>query len=411
MGKEDVVVGLDIGTSKVATIICEVDDSGQIEVLGVGVAPSKGLRKGMVVNLESTTDSIRKSVSSAEMAAGLKVKSVFAGIAGEHIRGLNSHSVVIIPNRKSKSRQISSADMNRAIEQAKDIEIPADRKILDAIPREFIVDDQDGILDPVGMVGTRLESLVHVITGSVSSVQNIIKAIENANLEAEDIMLQPLASSEAVLYQDEKEMGVILIDIGAGTTDIVIYVEGSVWYTAVMPIGGDLVTNDIAIGLRTPIGKAEEIKKNSGCALMDMVEANEMIEVPGVGGRDPKKIPRRILSGIIQPRMQELLEFVQEEIKASGYNDMTPAGVVITGGTSMLYGISQLAEGVFGAQVRIGYPREVKGLFNRVKDPSFATGVGLVLRGAKQHGTGSVIKSNQFTHIFKRMRNWFSGYF
>jgi cell division protein FtsA len=411
VGKEDVVVGLDIGTSKVAAIICEVDESDQIEVLGVGVAPSKGLRKGMVVNLESTTDSIRKAVSSAEMAAGLKVKSVFAGIAGEHIRGLNSHSVVIIPNRKNKSRQISSADMNRAIEQAKDIEIPADRKILDAIPREFIVDDQDGILDPVGMVGTRLESLVHVITGSVSSVQNIIRAIESANLDAEDIMLQPLASSEAVLYQDEKEMGVILIDIGAGTTDIVIYIEGSVWYTAVIPIGGDLVTNDIAIGLRTPIGKAEEIKKNSGCALVDMVGTSEMIEVPGVGGRDPKKISRRILAGIIQPRMQELLEFVQEEIKSSGYNDMTPAGVVITGGTSMLYGISQLAENVFGAQVRIGYPREVKGLFNRVKDPSFATGVGLVLRGAKQHGTGSVIKSNQFTHIFKKMKDWFSGYF
>jgi len=411
MAKEGVVVGLDIGTSKVAAVICEVDDSGQIEVLGVGVAPSKGLRKGMVVNLESTTDSIRKAVSSAEMVAGLKVKSVFAGIAGEHIRGQNSHSIVIIPNRKNKSRQISSADVKRAIEQAKDIEIPVDRKILDAIPREFIVDDQDGILEPVGMVGTRLESLVHLITGSVSSIQNIIKAIENADLDAEDIMLQPLASSEAVLYQDEKEMGVILIDIGAGTTDIVIYIEGSVWYTAVIPIGGDLVTNDIAIGLRTPIGRAEDIKKNSGSALMDMVGANEMIEVPGVGGRNPKMLPRRILAGIIEPRMRELLEFVHEEIKTSGYNDMTPAGVVITGGTSMLYGISQLAEDIFGVQVRVGYPREVKGLFSRIKDPSFATGVGLVLRGVKQHGTGSGIKSYQFPQIFKMMRNWFSSYF
>ena len=411
MAKEDVVVGLDIGTSKVAAIICEVDENNQIEVLGVGVAPSKGLRKGMIVNLESTTDSIRKAVASAEMVAGLKAKSVFAGIAGDHVRGFNSHSVVIIPNSRNKVRQISPTDVKRAIEQAKDIEVPADRKILDAIPREFIVDDQDGILEPVGMVGTRLEALVHVITGSVSSVQNVIKAIENADLDAEDIMLQPLASSEAVLYQDEKEMGVILIDIGAGTTDIVIYIEGSVWYTAVIPIGGDLITNDIAIGLRTPISKAEDIKKNSGCALMDMVGANEMVEVHGVGGRNPKMLPRRILAGIIQPRMKELLEFVYREIKASGYDDIIPAGVVITGGTSMLYGISELTEDIFGVQARIGYPKEVKGLFNRVKDPSFATGVGLVLRGAKQHGTNSTIKSNQLPMIFKRMRNWFSSYF
>jgi len=411
VAKEDIVVGLDIGTSKVAAIISEVDENGQIEVLGVGVAPSKGLRKGMVVNLESTTDSIKKAVSSAEMAAGLKAKSVFAGIAGEHIRGINNHSVVIIPNRKNKTRQISSADVKRAIEQAKAIEVPSDRKILDAIPREFVVDDQDGILDPVGMCGTRLESLVHVITGSVSSVQNIIKAIENAGLDVEDIMLQPLASSEAVLYQDEKEMGVILIDIGAGTTDIVIYIEGSVWYTAVVPIGGDLITNDIAIGLRTPIGRAEEIKKDSGCALVEMVGANEMIEVPGVGGRNPKNLPRRVLAGIIQPRMKELLEFVYEEIQTSGYNDVTPAGLVITGGTSMLYGISELAEDIFRMQVRIGYPREVKGLFNRVKDPSFATGVGLVLRGVKRLGMGSGIKSNQFIQVFKRMSSWFSSYF
>jgi cell division protein FtsA len=330
--KEDIVVGLDIGTSKVAAIIGEVNENNQVEVLGVGLAPSKGLRKGMIVNLESTTDSIKKAITNAQMVAGLEAKSVYAGIAGEHIKGSNNHGVIIIPNRKN--RQISEADVKRVIDQAKSIEVPSDRKILDAIPREFIVDDQEAVDDPVGMVGTRLEALVHIVTGAVPSVQNIIRAIENAELDVNDIMLQPLASCEAVLYPDEKEMGVILIDIGAGTTDIVIYVEGAVWYTAVVPIGGDLVTNDIAIGLRTPIAKAEDLKRNSGCALVDMVGGNELIVVPGVGGRNPRVIPRRILAGVIEPRVKELLDFVHKEIQISGYKGLTPAGIVMTGGYS-----------------------------------------------------------------------------
>jgi len=407
--KEDIVVGLDIGTSKIAAIIAEVDENNQIEVLGVGLSPSKGLRKGMIVNLETTTDAIRKAVDNAQMVSGLDVKSVFAGIAGEHIRAFNNDGIIIIPNKRN--RQISKDDVRRVIDQAKNIEIPSDRKILDAIPREFIVDGQEAVDDPVGMFGTRLEALVHIITGAVPAVQNIIKAIENAGLHVNDIMLQPLASSEAVLYPDEKEMGVILIDIGAGTTDIVIYVEGSIWFTAVIPIGGDLVTNDIAVGLHTPISKAEELKKTSGCALTDIVGPNELIEVPGVGGRNPKMIPRRILASVIEPRVTELLNFVNKEVKSSRYKSLTPAGIVMTGGASMLDSIDELAERIFNMQVRIGYPREVKGLFDRVKDPSFATCVGLVLKGAERKESGYGISSGQTPLILKKMKNWFSGYF
>ena len=409
MPKEDIVVGLDIGTSKIAAIIAEVDENNQIEVLGVGLSPSKGLRKGMIVNLETTTDAIRKAVDNAQMVSGLDVKSVFAGIAGEHIRAFNNDGIIIIPNKRN--RQISKDDVRRVIDQAKNIEIPSDRKILDAIPREFIVDGQEAVDDPVGMFGTRLEALVHIITGAVPAVQNIIKAIENAGLHVNDIMLQPLASSEAVLYPDEKEMGVILIDIGAGTTDIVIYVEGSIWFTAVIPIGGDLVTNDIAVGLHTPISKAEELKKTSGCALTDIVGPNELIEVPGVGGRNPKMIPRRILASVIEPRVTELLNFVNKEVKSSRYKSLTPAGIVMTGGASMLDSIDELAERIFNMQVRIGYPREVKGLFDRVKDPSFATCVGLVLKGAERKESGYGISSGQTPLILKKMKNWFSGYF
>jgi len=406
--KEDIVVGLDIGTSKIAAIIAEVDENDLIEILGVVLAPSKGLRKGMIVNLESTTNAIKKAIENAQMVAGIEVKSVFAGIAGEHVRGFNNQGIVIIPNKKN--RQISKDDVRRVIDQAKDMEIPSDRRILDAIPRDFIVDDQEAV-DPVGMFGTRLEALVHIVTGAVPAVQNIIKAIENAGLHVNDIMLQPLASSEAVLYSDEKEMGVILIDIGAGTTDIVIYVKGSVWYTAVVPMGGDLVTNDIAIGLRTPIAKAEELKKESGCAMAEMVGTNELIEVPGVGGRNPKVIPRRVLARVIEPRVTELLDFVHEEIKTSGYKELTPAGIVMTGGASMLDCIDELAERIFGMQVRIGFPKEVKGLFKRVENPSFATGVGLVLRGAEKRESSDGISSVQLNAILKKMKNWFSGYF
>ncbi len=413
MAKDGIVVGLDIGTSKVAAIISEVDNNGQIEVLGVGLSPSKGLRKGIVINIDATTDAIYKAISSAEMVSGIKVESVIAGIAGEHIKGLNNHGVVIIPNKRN--RFVSQADVKRVINQAKDMEIPSDRSILDVIPREFIVDDQKGIKDPVGMAGSRLEVLIHIITGSVTSVQNIVKAIENVGLRVDDIVLQPLASGDAVLEPDEKELGVILVDIGAGTTDIVIYVKDSIWHTGVIPIGGEQVTNDIAIGLRTPLPKAEEIKKSSGCAMVSMVNSDEFIEVPGVGGRKPRVLPKLALAEIIEPRMEEILEIIYKEIQASGYKGMFPAGVVFTGGASMLNGLTELAEQVFDMPVRIGYPREVKGLNERVKDPIFATGVGLVMNGIHRSESKNYkkrsIRSDRVTTLMKRMRDWFSSYF
>ncbi len=413
MARENVVVGLDIGTSKVAAIIGEIGEDDQMEVIGVGLAPSRGLRKGVVVNLEATTSSIEKAVSDAEMMAGVEVGSVFAGVAGGHIRGINHHGVIIVPNRKN--RTITEADIKRVVNQAKAIEMPIEREILEALPREFIVDDQRGIRDPVGMSGTRLEALIHIVTGAVTSVQNIVKAINSAGLAVEDIVLQPMASSEAVLEQDEKDLGVVLIDMGAGTTDVVIYVNGAIWHTGVVPLGGEQVTNDIAIGLRTPLPSAEEIKRDSGCALVSSVNGDETVEVPSVGGRQPRTITRRALAEIIEPRMGEVLELVYREIQTSGYGDMAPAGVVITGGASMLEAVSELAEGIFDMPVRIGYPRQVRGLADKVKDPVYATGVGLILHGARERRSGNgarrFIKANHFNRIMKRMKDWLSTYF
>jgi len=415
LSNSDIITGLDIGTSKVAAVIAEINENNQVEVLGVGHTPSKGLRNGNIINLDTTTESIKKAIASAEMMAGTKVKSVFVGIAGEHIRGINSKSTVIIPGRKNNPqiRQISSADVERAIKQAKAIETPSDRKVLISITRGFVIDDQDGVTDPVGIFGTRLDALVHVVTGSVSAVQNLIKAVENANIDVESVLLQPLASSESVLYEDEKEIGVILIDIGAGTTDVIIYVDGAVWYTAVIPFGGDLITKSIAIRLNTPIEKAEDIKKESACALADAVNSNEMISVPGVGGRDAHEVPKRMLAEVIEPLVGKLFEYIRKEIESSGYKGVTRAGVVITGGCAMLKSIDKLAERVFGLQTRIGYPRQLNGLYDRVKDPSFATCIGLVLKGAEQgrleSRNGFKLKHNQFLKIFARMKNWLSG--
>lgn len=414
MARDNIVVGLDIGTSKVAAIIGEMgDDDSKVEVIGVGVASSKGLRKGVVVNLEATTSSIEKAVSDAEMMAGVEVGSVFAGVAGGHIRGINHHGVVIVGDRKN--RFITEADVKRVINQAKAIEMPIEREILEALPREFIVDDQGGIKDPVGMSGTRLEALIHIVTGAVTSVQNIIKAINGAGLAVEDIVLQPLASSEAVLEQDEKDLGVILIDIGAGTTDVVIFVSGAIWHTGVIPLGGEQVTNDIAIGLRTPLPSAEEIKKTAGCALLNAVNGSDTVEVPSVGGRQPRVITKRVLAKIVESRMEETLQLVHREIVTSGYGEMAPAGVVMTGGASRLKAVPELAEQIFNMPVRIGCPREVSGLTDKVNDPMYATGVGLILHGAKERrlGDGAMrfIKANHFNRILKRMKDWLSNYF
>lgn len=413
MSRGETVTGLDIGTSKVAAIIGVIGKDDKMEVTGVGLAPSRGLRKGVVVNLEATTAAIEKAVADAEIMAGVEVGSVYAGIAGGHIRGINHHGVVIVPNRKN--RTITEADIKRVITQAKAIEIPIEREILVALPREFIVDDQRGILDPVGMSGTRLEALIHIVTGAVTSVQNIVKAINGAGLAVEDIVLQPMASSEAVLEQDEKDLGVILVDMGAGTTDVVIYVNGAIWHTGVVPLGGEQVTNDIAIGLRTPLPSAEEIKRDSGCALTSLVNGGETIEVPSVGGRQSRVIAKRALAEIIQPRMAELLELVYREVQTSGYGDMAPAGVVMTGGASLLTATSDLAEHIFNMPVRIGYPRQVSGLADKVKDPIYATGVGLILHGVRERRSGNgarrFIKGNHFHRILRRMKDWLSTYF
>ncbi|MGB9594654.1 MAG: cell division protein FtsA [Candidatus Poribacteria bacterium] len=415
MASSNIITGLDVGTSKVVAIIAEIDENSQVEILGVGNVPSKGLINGTIINLDSTTDSIRKAIDSAEMMAGTKVKSVHVGLAGEHIRGINSKGTAIIPGKKNnlQIRQISSSDVERAIKQAKSIETPNDRKVITTITRGFIVDDRDGITEPVGIFGTRLDALVHVVTGSVTAVQNLIKAVENANVNVESIELQPLASSESVLYKDEKEMGVMLIDIGAGTTDIIIYVEGAVWYTAVIPFGGEKITKSIAIMLNTPKEKAEDIKKESACALTNEVDSNEMISVPGIGGRESYEVPKRTVAEVVEPLLKGLFEYIRKEVESSGYKGVTHAGVVITGGCAMLKSIDKLAERVFGQQTRIGYPRQLNGLYDRVKDPSFATCIGLVLKGAERNGltkgNSLEIKPNQFLKIFAKMKNWLSG--
>jgi len=414
MPKNNIVASLDVGTSKVAAFIGEVHEDGHVEITGTGITPSKGLRKGVVVNLETTTNSIKKAMETAKMMAGVEVNSVFAGVAGGHIRGINHHAIVLISNKKN--RIITEADVKRVIDQAKNIEMPIEREILAAIPREFIVDDNKGIIvPPIGMTGTRLEALVHIVTGAVTSIQNIIKAINNAGLSVEDIVLQPIASGLAVLDDDEKRMGVILVDIGAGTTDVVAYVNGTVWHTGVIPVGGDQLTNDIAVGLRTPMISAETIKKDHGCAMANMVDGKAVLDIPGIGGRQSQSVSERVLAKIIEPRAEEIMDFVYREIQGSGYGDMIKSGVVLTGGTSMLNGITNLAERVFGVPVRVGYPQGVNGLIEKVKEPMYATGVGLLLHGAeerkKNKGVVRDIKPNHFNKIYKRMKDWLSDYF
>lgn len=409
-----IVTALDVGTSKVAALIGEVHEDGHVEIIGVGVVPSKGLRKGVVVNLDTTATSIKKAISTAKMMAGVEIDTVFAGVAGGHIRGINHHAIVIISNRKN--RTINDSDIKRVIEQAKNIEMPIEREILEAIPREFIVDDNKGIVEPpIGMTGTRLEALVHIVTGAVTSIQNIIKAINMAGLACEDIVLQPLASGLAVLDADERRLGVILVDIGAGTTDVVAYVNGTVWHTGVIPVGGDYITDDIARMLRTPMNSAEEIKKSAGCALANLVNSKDSIEVPSVGGRKPRVFARRVLANIIEPRIEEILDLVYREVQGSGYLDKISAGVVVTGGTAQLQAIANLTEQIFDMPVRIGYPRWVSGLKEKVNDPMYATGVGLLLHGAEERKSindkPKILKANQFKRIYKRMRDWLSEYF
>lgn len=411
MAKPNLIVGLDIGTTKICAIVGEVRDdaSHRVDIIGIGTSPSRGLRKGVVVNIESTVESIKKAVEEAELMAGVQINAVYTGIAGGHIKGFNSRGVIAV-----KDGEVAKSDIDRVVDAARAVAIPMDREVLHVLPQEFIVDEQDGIHDPLGMSGVRLEAEVHIITGAVTSAQNIIKSVNRAGLEVIDIILQPLASSEAVLVADEKELGVAMVDIGGGTTDIATFLGGSVWHTAVLGIGGNHLTNDIAIGLRTPTHDAEKIKIRYGCAMAALVKEDEMIEVPSVAGRPPRMLARQLLAEIIEPRAEEIFELVSREIKRTGQEEMVASGVVITGGSAILGGMVEIAERVLDLPVRRGMPGNVGGLMDVVKSPMYSTGVGLIQYAMKnQFGRDSKRFSNGklFARVTTRMKEWIKEYF
>jgi cell division protein FtsA len=405
--KDPLVVGLDIGTTKICTVVGEVVE-GEVNIIGLGTHPSKGLRKGVVINIESTVQSIKKAVEEAELMAGSHITSVYAGIAGGHIKGINSHGVIAV-----KNREIGPNDVKRVIDAASAVAIPMDREVIHIIPQEFIVDDQDGIKDPVGMSGIRLEGRVHIVTGAITSAQNIIKCANRAGLDVDDIVLEQLGSSEAVLSPEEKELGVAIIDIGGGTTDLVIFSNGSIKHTAVISLAGSHITNDISMGLRTPVEEAEKIKKRYGCSLASMVRKDETIEVPSVGGRKPRVLSRQTLAEIIEPRVEEILTLVQNEVVRTGYGNLIASGVILTGGSTIMEGMPELAEQIFNLPVRRGMPIGIGGLIDLVSSPMYATGVGLVLYGSKNMAQSrfKVGDGNIFSKVTHRMREWIGEFF
>ena len=385
--EKNFIVGLDIGTSKVVAIVGELNDSNKIEVVGIGTHPSRGLKKGVVVNIESTVHSIQKAIEEAELMAGCDIHSVYAGIAGNHIKSLNSHGIVAI-----QDKEVSLNDVDRVIDAARAVAIPADQKILHILPQEFLIDSQEGILDPIGMSGIRMEAKVHMVTGAESAAQNIIKCIERCGLEVDDIVLEQLASSYSVLTEDEKDLGSCLVDIGGGTTDIAVFQGGAIQHTAVIPIAGDQVTNDIAVSMRTPTQYAEEIKIKYACALSQLANPDETIEVPSVGDRPPRRLARQTLAEIVEPRFEELFSLIRNELRRSGFEESTPAGIIITGGSSKMEGAVELAEEIFHVPVRLGSPQYVEGLIDVVRNPIHATGVGLLLYGRDSLDLGSYNK-------------------
>ena len=405
--KEAVVVGLDIGTTKICAVVGQINE-GQVDIIGLGTTPSKGLRKGVVVNIDSTVQSIKKAIEEAELMAGCQITSVYAGIAGGHIKGINSHGVIAV-----KNREITSNDVKRVIDAASAVAIPMDREVIHIIPQEFIVDEQDGIRDPVGISGVRLEGRVHIVTGAITSAQNIIKCANRAGLDVNDIVLEQLGSSEAVLMPEEKELGVAIIDLGGGTTDLVIFSNGAIKHTSVVALAGNHITNDISMGLRTPLEEAEKIKKRYGCALASMVQKDETIEVPSVGGRNPRVLSRQTLAEIVEPRVEEILTLVHHEVMKTGYANLIASGIILTGGTAVLEGLPELAEQIFNLPVRRGIPIGIGGLVDLVHSPIYATGVGLVLYGSK-HETQSRFKigeANIFSKVTHRMREWIGEFF
>ncbi|MDH5784695.1 MAG: cell division protein FtsA [Chromatiales bacterium] len=406
--EKNLIVALDIGTSKVVAIVGEVNAENEIEIIGIGSHPSRGLKKGVVVNIESTVQSIQRAVEEAELMAGCQIHSVCAGIAGSHIKSLNSHGIVAI-----RDKEVTHGDVERVIDAARAVAIPADQRILHVLPQEFVIDNQEGIREPVGMSGVRLEAKVHLVTGAVSAAQNIIKCVRRCGLEVDDVILEQLASSYAVLSEDEKELGVCIVDIGGGTTDIAVFSEGAIRHTAVIPIAGDQVTNDIAVAMRTPTQYAEEIKIKYACALTQLANADESIEVPSVGDRPPRRLARQTLAEVVEPRYEELFTLVQAELRRSGFEDICAAGIVLTGGTSKMEGAVELAEEIFHMPVRLGDPEGVSGLVDVVRNPIFATGVGLLLFGQHNRDAAFIDSSKQggFNAVLQRMKSWFQGNF
>jgi cell division protein FtsA len=400
-------VGLDIGTTKIAAIISETDETGKPKIVGIGTRPSEGLKRGLVINLEKTVESVASAVEDAEMMAGVKVDSVYAGIAGDHIRSINSRGVIAVSR---SDHEITPTDVEKVIEAAKTVALPMDREIIHVLPQEFTVDEQPGIKAPIGMVGVRLETEVHIVTGAVTAAQNIYRGVKRAGLEVEDLVLQPLASSCALLSPDEEELGVALIDLGGGTTDFAVFFDGSIRHTGVVGLGGKNVTNDIAIGLRTPVDQAEEIKKTYGSALSSLVDSDEMIRVPAVGGGEHKEISRNVLASIIEPRMEEILSLTLQELKKSNHFDLLATGIVLTGGGSLMEGVVELAEKIFDVPVRTGKPTGISGLEQLVSNPIYSTGVGLVLYGWEQFNEGKSGGRLKAKGLFRKMKNMLTQY-
>jgi len=403
-----IIVGLDIGTSKVAAIVGELQDDNQIEVIGFGSHPSKGLKKGVVVNIESTVTSIQRAIEEAELMAECDIHQVYAGIAGSHVRSLNSHGIVAI-----RDREVTQSDVDRVIDAARAVAIPADQRILHVLPQEFIIDGQEGIREPIGMSGVRLEARVHMVTGAASAAQNIVKCVQRCGLEVEDIVLEQLASSYAVLTDDEKELGICLVDIGGGTTDIAVFNNGAIRHTAVIPIAGDQVTNDIAISMRTPTQYAEEIKIKYACALSQLANLDETIEVPSVGDRPPRRLARQTLAEVVEPRYEELFGLIRDELRRSGFEDMIAAGIVLTGGSAKMEGAVELAEEVFHMPVRLGVPQHISGLGDVARNPIHSTGVGLLVYGRSKEGreANDLPVGAGIRDVWGRMKSWFQGNF
>ena len=410
MPKSELIVGLDIGTTKICVVVGEINEHGNINIVGVGNSPSTGLRKGVVVNIEQTVQSIRQAIEEAEAMVGCTIGSVYAGIAGSHIKGTNSHGVIAI-----KGSEVSQKDIERVLDAAKAVAIPMDREVIHILPQEYIVDEQHGIIEPLGMSGVRLEVNVHIVTGSVTSAQNILRSCQKSDLDVTDIVLEALASSKAILTDEEREIGVAIVDIGGGTSDIAIFADNAIKYTGAVPLGGQNLTNDIAFGLRTPISAAEKIKIKYGCCLGEMVSADETIEVPSVGGRPSRQGARQGLAAICEPRMEEILFHINQELERSGYKRKIGAGVVLTGGGALIEGAQELAEQIFGLPTRVGSPLNLGGGFTEmVNNPKYATAVGLLFYGVENEGVNEPIytdansDTNTFGKILNHMKKWFS---